>query len=132
MKSSDTDAARFAYNNHGRKYRQVKLTTSSGLIGLGALLLREGLLSSSQLPSHIGRRQQLWLPSEFYPRLVASTHTPMMMKPIPAMIFRVLGEIKRDTSLPTSTAMRLLKTSASADAANTPKRFRLGSVANNN
>ncbi len=34
MKSSETDAARSPKINQGRKYRQIKLTTSSDLIGL--------------------------------------------------------------------------------------------------
>src|SRR5262245_51936089 len=53
----------------------------------------------------------------------------MMMKPAPEAVFTAKGERYRETCVPSKTATKLLTSSASADAANTPKRLRPGSVA---
>src|SRR5581483_11003029 len=50
-------------------------------------------------------------------------HPPMAKNPIPATILRILGETTVGSCPPTSTASRLDRTSAPAEAQNTPTRL---------
>src|SRR6185312_17514105 len=72
-----------------------------------------------------------WL-TPSHDRTSISIHPPIRTNPIPAITLRIFGETKTDSWEPTSTASKLDKTSAPAEAQNTPTRLTFGSAANNN